>query len=105
MSPPAPRSSIKLLKSVERGILVTRFHYINGFLDTPRALMTGMTRDGTFLVENGKIVTGIKNLRFTEAMTRAFSNIAAISRETELVDTLVERCWLCQGAINLDQGI
>jgi predicted Zn-dependent protease len=77
----------KMLSSVEHGILVTRFHYINGFLDTPKALLTGMTRDGTFLVENGKVVTGVKNLRFTESMARAFGNIAAISKETELVDT------------------
>ncbi len=84
---PGTKKYDQMLKSVGRGILVTRFHYINGFLDTPKALLTGMTRDGTFLVEDGKIVSGIKNLRFTEAMTRAFSNIAAISRETELVDT------------------
>ncbi len=77
----------KMLSSVERGILVTRFHYINGFLDTPRALLTGMTRDGTLLIENGKIVSGVKNLRFTESMLRAFGNIQAISKETELIDT------------------
>jgi PmbA protein len=77
----------KMLQSMERGILVTRFHYINGFLDTPKALLTGMTRDGTFLVENGRIVSGVKNLRFTESMARAFANIKAISKETELVDT------------------
>jgi PmbA protein len=77
----------KMLQSLKRGILVTRFHYINGFLDTPKALLTGMTRDGTFLVENGKIVAGVKNLRFTESMLRAFGNIDAVSKETELVDT------------------
>lgn len=77
----------KMLGSLKRGILVTRFHYINGFIDTPKAVLTGMTRDGTFLVENGKIVSGVKNLRFTEAMTHAFANILAISRETELVDS------------------
>jgi PmbA protein len=77
----------KMLSSMKKGILVTRFHYINGFLDTPKAVLTGMTRDGTFLVENGKIVSGIKNLRFTESMARAFGNIVAISRESELVDS------------------
>jgi predicted Zn-dependent protease len=77
----------KMISSVERGILVTRFHYINGFLDTPKALLTGMTRDGAYLVENGKIVTGVKNLRFTESMLRAFANIQAISKETDLIDT------------------
>jgi len=77
----------KLIASVKRGILVTRFHYINGLLDTPKALFTGMTRDGTFLVENGKITNGLKNLRFTESMVRAFSNVDAVSKESELVSS------------------
>ena len=77
----------RMMSSVRRGILVTRFHYINGFLDTPKALLTGMTRDGTFLVENGKVISGVKNLRFTESMVRAFGNIQGISKETDLVDT------------------
>jgi len=77
----------KMIAPVKRAILVTRFHYINGFLDTPKALLTGMTRDGTFLIENGRIVSGVKNLRFTESMLRAFGNIEAISKETEQIDT------------------
>ncbi len=77
----------KMIAAAKRSLLVTRFHYINGFLDTPKAVLTGMTRDGTFLVENGKIVSGIKNLRFTESMLKAFANIEAISKESELIDT------------------
>jgi len=85
----APGSKLpsQMIRAVERGVLVTRFHYINGFLDTPRALLTGMTRDGTFLIEKGKVASGVKNLRFTESMLRAFSNIVAISKGTELIDT------------------
>jgi PmbA protein len=81
------RPMSKMISSIRRGILVTRFHYINGFIDTPKAVLTGMTRDGTFLIENGKIAAGIKNLRFTESMLRAFANIESISRESEVVDT------------------
>lgn len=77
-----------LVKTVERGLLVTRFHYVNGFLDTRRALMTGMTRDGTFLIENGKIGRGVGNLRFTQSMVDAFSRVKAISREREAIP-----CW------------
>ena len=66
---------------MERGILITRLHYVNGLLDTRRALMTGMTRDGTFFVEDGKVAFPIKNLRFTEQILEAFSRIEAISRE------------------------
>jgi PmbA protein len=75
----------KMTQSVKRGILVTRFHYINGFLDTTNALLTGMTRDGTFWVEDGKIKHGIKNLRFTESMLKAFSNVKQISKDKKIV--------------------
>jgi PmbA protein len=75
----------KMTESVGRGLLVTRFHYINGYLDTTNALLTGMTRDGTFWVEDGKIRHGIKNLRFTESMLKAFSNVLQISRQRKTV--------------------
>ena len=75
----------KMIESVKRGILVTRFHYINGFLDTTNAVLTGMTRDGTFWVEEGKIKHGIKNLRFTDSMLKAFSNVSQISQERKIV--------------------
>ena len=74
----------KMIESLEKGLLVTRFHYINGYLDTKNALMTGMTRDGTFWIENGKIKYGVKNLRFTESMLRAFSNISILSRQRKI---------------------
>ena len=47
--------------------------------------MTGMTRYGTFYVEDGKIKHAVKNLRWTESMLRAFSNVQAISREREVL--------------------
>jgi predicted Zn-dependent protease len=75
----------EMIASVEKGILVTRFHYVNGFIDTPRAVLTGMTRDGTFLIENGKIKHGIKNLRFTDSMMRAFSTVKGISKDYRLI--------------------
>ena len=75
----------EMIASVERGILVTRFHYVNGLIDPPKAVLTGMTRDGTFLIENGKIKHGIKNLRFTDSMLRAFSTVKGISKERKLV--------------------
>ncbi len=71
----------EMISSVKKGILVTRFHYINGFIDTPKAVLTGMTRDGTFLIEDGQIKHGIKNLRFTDSILRAFSTVKGISRD------------------------
>jgi predicted Zn-dependent protease len=77
----------KMIEKVKRGILITRFHYINGFIDTPKAVLTGMTRDGTFLIENGEITHGIKNLRFTDSMLRSFGTAVAVSKETELIES------------------
>jgi PmbA protein len=77
----------KMIESVERGLLVTRFHYINGLLDTTNALLTGMTRDGTFWIENGKVKHGVKNLRFTESMIKAFSNVMQISKDSKIVNS------------------
>lgn len=82
----AGNSSIEdMRRSIKRGISVTRFHYINGLLKPTEALMTGLTRDGTFLIKDGKIKKPLKNLRFTESILRAFSNIRNVSRERKLV--------------------
>ncbi len=77
----------ELPAGVERGLLVTRFHYVNGFLDTRRALMTGMTRDGTFLIEEGKIRGAVGNLRFTQSLVEALNDVRAISMERSPVAT------------------
>jgi predicted Zn-dependent protease len=58
---------------------------VNGLLDPQTALFTGMTRDGTFLVEGGRIKQPVKNLRFTHSMLDAFSNVEAISSQTKLM--------------------
>jgi len=86
---PGDLSIDEMIRSTERGILVTRFHYTN--VVEPRAfVLTGMTRDGTFLIENGALVKGIKNLRFTDSMLDALSSISAISRDLSLV---AETSW------------
>jgi PmbA protein len=78
------KSEAEMVESLERGLLVKRFHYVNGLLEPRRALFTGMTRDGTFLVEGGKIKHPVKNLRFTHSMLDAFSNVEMISKEAKL---------------------
>lgn len=60
---PGERSRDELIASIERGILVSRFWYIR-VVDQRRTIVTGMTRDGTFLIEKGKITGGLRNLRF-----------------------------------------
>lgn len=74
-----------MIKSVSKGILITRFHYVNGYLNPKEALMTGLTRDGTFLIEHGRIKVPLKNLRFTQSILEAFSKIKLISKERKLV--------------------
>ncbi|MFN3699301.1 MAG: TldD/PmbA family protein [Dictyoglomus sp.] len=85
---PGDKSIDEMVRDTEKGILVTRFHYVNSFLDPVRVLATGMTRDGTFLIENGKITKPIKNLRFTQSFLEVLANIIDISKETVLVPCL-----------------
>jgi len=65
---------------VERGIYITRFNYTRT-VNPGRVIVTGLTRDGTFLIENGEIVAPIKNLRFTQSYVEALQNVVALSRE------------------------
>ncbi len=66
-----------MIKSTERGILVTRFWYIRG-VDPRSILYTGLTRDGTFLIENGKVTRPIKNFRFNESPIFFLNNLEAM---------------------------
>jgi len=82
----APGSSAKevMTSGIERGVWVTRFHYVN-IVHPRRGVLTGMTKDGTFLIEDGRITRPIRNLRFTQSIPEAFSTIEAIGSETRLV--------------------
>jgi predicted Zn-dependent protease len=73
-----------LIAGLERGLVVTRFHYTN-VVNPMETSITGMTRDGTFWVEDGKIVGGVKNLRFTQSILGALSAVRGISRDSELL--------------------
>lgn len=86
-----------LVARVDRGLLVTRFHYVNGFLDPRRATMTGMTRDGTFLIEGGRIGRAVRNLRFTDSFLDALSEerLAGVGRDLAATPT----SWTSSGAI------
>jgi predicted Zn-dependent protease len=73
----------ELGRGITRGLWVTRFHYVNT-VHPLKAILTGMTRDGTFLIENGEVTRPVKDLRFTQSILEAFSEVVAISRETRL---------------------
>jgi len=68
-----------LIKSTEKGILVTRFWYIRS-VDPQTLLLTGLTRDGTFYIENGKIMFPIKNFRFNESPIIMLNNVEALGK-------------------------
>lgn len=70
----------ELIQSTQKGILVTRFHYMN-VVDPRQALLTALTRDGLFMIEEGKIKSGVKNMRFTESMLMAFNKVVGITNE------------------------
>jgi predicted Zn-dependent protease len=80
---PGHDSEAQLISRIERGLFVTRFHYVNGFLDTRRATMTGMTRDGLYRIENGKLGKAVRNLRWTDSFLSAFSaeRLSGVGRE------------------------
>lgn len=71
----------EMIASTEQGIYVTRFWYSN-VVDPKQATITGMTRDGTFLIENGKLTKPLRNMRYNESLVKAFSNVEAIGNQT-----------------------
>jgi predicted Zn-dependent protease len=77
-------SRAELIGGLERGLLVTRFHYTNT-VHPKLAITTGMTRDGTFLVEGGQVVGPVKNLRFTQSYLDALAGVSAVARERRTV--------------------
>jgi len=96
----------ELVAGLERGLLVTRFHYTNP-VHPKLAIVTGMTRDGTFLVEGGKIVGPVRNLRFTQSYLDAIARVSAVSGErkalrgflgTSVVPALRIDAWTFTGA-------
>jgi PmbA protein len=74
-SPPRdPKALEQMISSTERGVLVTRLWYIRE-VDPYEKILTGMTRDGTFYVENGKVQYGVRNFRFNESLIHMLSNV------------------------------
>jgi predicted Zn-dependent protease len=73
-----PQTLAEMIASTERGILVTRLWYIRE-VDPYEKIVTGMTRDGTFLIENGQVKKGVRNFRLNESLIHMLSNVEAMS--------------------------
>lgn len=77
-----------MIRDTARGVLVTRFWYIR-FVDPQTLLLTGLTRDGTFFIENGKIKHAIKNFRFNESPIIMLNNIDALGKPIRVQGSMV----------------
>ncbi len=77
----------ELIAGVERGLYVCRLHYVNGLLEPRRAVMTGLTRDGCFLIEKGKISRPAGNLRFTDSFLEGLARLDGATRGRKAVPT------------------
>jgi predicted Zn-dependent protease len=73
-----PQTVEQMIASTERGVLVTRLWYIRE-VEPFEKMLTGMTRDGTFYVENGRVQGGVRNFRFNESLIHMLSNVESMS--------------------------
>lgn len=77
----------EMIRSVDRGILVTAFHYTR-VVHPLHIIVTGMTRHGTFLIAHGEVTRPVKNLRYTQSYVEALRHVQAIGSETRLVGAM-----------------
>ncbi len=79
---PGTSSRAQLLSGIKRGVLVTRFWYSN-LVDAKSLSITALTRDGTFLIEDGQVTTPIKNFRINQSVLDALAKVDALSSDRE----------------------
>lgn len=80
---PGNSSLEDMIAKTEKGIWITHFWYIN-YLNPIRTMVTGTTRDGTFLIEDGKIKSAVSNMRIGQSILEAFSNVEMMSEERKV---------------------
>lgn len=83
---PGTHTKSELVAQVERGLLITRFHYVNE-VDPAKTLLTGMTRDGTFLIEDGRVTAPVQNLRWVESIDGVLKHTRAVGDTLRLIST------------------
>ncbi len=81
---PGEASRDEMIAGMKRGLVISRFWYTRT-VHPLNVVVTGMTRDGTFLVEDGKVVAPVKNMRFTQSYVEALNRADAVGRDTMLV--------------------
>ena len=83
---PGQKSVEQMIRGIKKGLLITRFWYTRVIAQKSLTL-TGMTRDGTFYIENGKIIGRVRNLRYTESVVDVLKDVRAVGRELQLIGT------------------
>jgi len=79
---PGHASIEEMIEDTKQGVFVTRFHYTNP-VDPTKAILTGLTRDGTFLIKKGKLSKPVMNLRYTDSMLSALKSIPMIGKDLQ----------------------
>lgn len=95
---PGNKSVEDMISSVKRGVLISRFWYTN-IMDPMTVQITTMTRDGLFLIEDGKVTSGLKNMRVTDKMLRVFSGIKSVGKELILTDGMLTPAYHLDGLV------
>ena len=81
---PGTTGTEEMIRSIERGLYISRFWYTR--LVHPRdCVITGMTRDGVFLIEDGELAYPLKDLRFTQSYVEALANVETVGKESRLL--------------------
>jgi predicted Zn-dependent protease len=88
-------STEELIAGIDRGLYICRLHYVNGYVEPRRAVMTGLSRDGCFWIEDGKIARPVGNMRFTDSLLEGLSRCDGMTRARVAVPTY----WSEAGAI------
>jgi predicted Zn-dependent protease len=83
---PGTHSFQDMLRSIERGLLITRFWYCR-VVDPAKTLLTGQTRDGTFLIENGELVCGVNDMRFNVSVLECFARADMVNNALRRVNS------------------
>jgi len=79
---PGQASEEEMIKETKYGVYVSRFHYVRT-VNQPRMILTGLTRDGTFLIENGEITKPVRNLRFTDSFLDVYKGTQMVGKDRE----------------------
>ena len=99
---PGTSSVEEMIRSTERGLYITRFWYTR--LVHPReCVVTGMTRDGVFLIEKGELAYPVKNLRFTQAYVQALAEVETVGRERRLQKSEFGSQAICTPALKISR--